>query len=203
MSTLRKRMLDRHRVSLVACTLGTLKTTLELDNSSDEARCARRDFALLEKAFNQQVVEILEQAQNRLSESDNDFRRAAEEHTRQEQVLRDENAELQRQIDDYRLVNRQPEDRLRGGTFKVGRVMNFLNRHNARVSGNWPRPKALLEKFKDGSLPPDAWKTQIQINAADEFDVDPGVYKYEVESDDEESKVPEASKIPVTLKYPR
>ncbi|OWZ00810.1 hypothetical protein PHMEG_00027922, partial [Phytophthora megakarya] len=69
--------------------------------------------------------------------------------------------------------------------FKVGRVMNFLNRHNARVSGNWPRLKALLEKFKDGSLPPDAWKTQIQINAADEFDADPGAYEYEVESDDE------------------
>ncbi|OWZ16776.1 hypothetical protein PHMEG_0009382 [Phytophthora megakarya] len=167
---LAKRILDKHRVSLVSCTLGTSKTTLELGNSSDEARCAHRGFALLEKAFNQQVAEILEQAQCRLSGSGHDFRRAAEEHTRQEQVLRDENAELQRQIDDYRLVNRQLEDRLRGGTFKVGRVMNYLNRHNARVSGNWPHLKALLEKFKDGSLPPDAWKTQIQINAADEFD---------------------------------
>ncbi|OWZ19007.1 hypothetical protein PHMEG_0006815 [Phytophthora megakarya] len=156
MSTLLKRMLDKHRVSL--------------------------------------------QAQRRLSESDRDFNRATEEHNRQEQVLRDENAELQRQIEDYRLVNRQLEDRLRGGTFKVGRVMNFLNHHNARMSGNWPRLKALLEKFKDGSLPPDAWKTQIHINAADEFDADPGVYKYEVESDDEESKVPEVPKPQVTLK---
>ncbi|OWY90246.1 hypothetical protein PHMEG_00041717, partial [Phytophthora megakarya] len=129
-----------------------------------------------------------------------DFQRAAEEHGRQEQVLRDENAELQRQLEDYRLVNRQLEDRLHGGTFKVGRVMNFLNRHNARVSGNWPRLKALLEKFKDGSLPPDAWKTQIQINAADEFDADPGAYEYEVESDDKESKVPEVPKPQVTLK---
>ncbi|OWZ01494.1 hypothetical protein PHMEG_00027099 [Phytophthora megakarya] len=78
------------------------------------------------------------------------------------------------------MANRQLEGRLRGGTFKVGRVMNFLNRHNARVSGNWPRLKVLLEKFKDGSLPTDAWKTQIQINAADEFDTDPGAYEYEV-----------------------
>ncbi|OWY97623.1 hypothetical protein PHMEG_00031803 [Phytophthora megakarya] len=200
MSTLLKRMLDKHRVSLVTCTLGTSKTTLELGNSSDDARCARRDFALLEKAFNQQVVELLEQAQSRLSESDRDFQRAAEEHSRQVQVLRDENAELQRQIDDHRLVNRQLEDRLRGGTFKVGRVMNFLNRHNARVSGNWPRLKALLEKFMDGSLPLDTWKTQIQINAADEFDADPDAYEYEVESDDEESKVPEVPKPHVTLK---
>ncbi|OWZ07191.1 hypothetical protein PHMEG_00020447 [Phytophthora megakarya] len=69
--------------------------------------------------------------------------------------------------------------------------MNFLNRHNARVSGNWPRLKALLEK---------RWKTQIQINAADEFDADPGAYEYEVESDDEESKVPDVPKSQVTLK---
>ncbi|OWY91144.1 hypothetical protein PHMEG_00040399, partial [Phytophthora megakarya] len=181
-------MLDRHRVSQVACTLGTSKTTLELGNSSDDARSARRDFALLKQAFDQQVTEVLEQAQSRHSESDHDFRRPTEEHSRQEQVLRDANAELQRQLEDYRLANQQLEDRLRGGTFKVGRVMNFLNRHNARVSGNRPRLKALLEQFKDGSLPPDAWKTQIQINAADEFDADPGAYEYEVESDDEESK---------------
>ncbi|OWZ06727.1 hypothetical protein PHMEG_00020981 [Phytophthora megakarya] len=77
--------------------------------------------------------------------------------------------------------------------------MNFLNRHNARVSGNWPRLKALLEKFKEGSLPPDARKTQIQINAADEFDADPGAYEYEVESDDEESKVPDTPKPQVPL----
>ncbi|OWY93210.1 hypothetical protein PHMEG_00037476 [Phytophthora megakarya] len=190
-STLLKRMLDRHRVSQVACTLGTLKTTLELGNSSDDARNARRDFVLLKQAFDQQVTEVFEQAQSRLSESDRDFRCATEEHNRQEQVRRDENTDLQRQLEDYRLANQQLEDRLRGGTFKVGRVMNFLNRHNARVSGNWPRLKALLKKFKDGSLPPDAWKTQIQINAADEFDADPGAYEYEVESDDEESKVPD------------
>ncbi|OWZ07614.1 hypothetical protein PHMEG_00019971 [Phytophthora megakarya] len=61
--------------------------------------------------------------------------------------------------------------------------------------------------FKDGSLPPDAWKTQIQINGADECDADPGAYEYEVESDeyevesdDEESKVPEAPKPQATLK---
>ncbi|OWY92208.1 hypothetical protein PHMEG_00038876, partial [Phytophthora megakarya] len=163
-------------------------------------RIARRDFALLKQAFDQQVTEVLEQAHSRLSESDHDFRRTTEEHSRQEQVLRDTNAELQRQLEDYRLANRQLEDRLRGGAFKVGRVMNFLNRHNARVSGNWPRLKALLEKFKDGSLPPDAWKTQIQINAADEFDADPGAYEYEVESDDEESKVPDTPKPQVALK---
>ncbi|OWY91828.1 hypothetical protein PHMEG_00039429, partial [Phytophthora megakarya] len=62
------------------------------------------------------------------------------------------------------------------------------------------RLKALLEKFKDGSLPPDAWKTQIQINAADEFDAGPGAYEYEVESDDEESKVPDTPKPQVALK---
>ncbi|OWZ02153.1 hypothetical protein PHMEG_00026333 [Phytophthora megakarya] len=78
--------------------------------------------------------------------------------------------------------------------------MNFLNRHNARVSGNWPRLKALLEKFKDGSLLPDAWKTQIQINTADEFDADPGAYEYEVERDNEESKVPDLPKPQVALK---
>ncbi|OWZ06701.1 hypothetical protein PHMEG_00021013 [Phytophthora megakarya] len=186
MSTLLKRMLDKHRVSLVSCTLGTSKTTLELGHSLDEARCARRDFMLLEKAFNQQVVDILEQAQRRLSETHRDLQLAAEKHNHREQVLRDENAELQRQIDDYRLVNRQLEDRLRGGTFKVVRVMNFLNRHNAQ--------------FKDGAFPPDAWKPQIQINAADEFDTDPGVHEYEVESDDEESKVPEAPKPSIILK---
>ncbi|OWZ05968.1 hypothetical protein PHMEG_00021848 [Phytophthora megakarya] len=76
MSTLLKRMLDRHRVSQVACTLGTSKTTLELGNSSDDARSARRDFALLERAFNQQVAEILEQAQTRLSESERDFQKS-------------------------------------------------------------------------------------------------------------------------------
>ncbi|OWY92453.1 LOW QUALITY PROTEIN: hypothetical protein PHMEG_00038549, partial [Phytophthora megakarya] len=150
MSTLLNRMLDRHRVSQVACTLGTSKTTLELGNSSADARSARRDFALLEKAFSQQVAELLEQAQSRLSESDRDFQRATEEHGRQERTTA------------------WPTDSLKiGYVVKVGRVMNFLNRHNARVSGNWPRLKALLEKFKDGSLAPGAWKTQIQINAAD------------------------------------
>ncbi|OWZ18910.1 hypothetical protein PHMEG_0006927 [Phytophthora megakarya] len=175
MSTLLKRMLDRHRVSQVACTLSTSKTTLELDNSSDDARSARRDFVLLINAFKQQVAELLEQAQSQLCESDRDFQR------------------------DYRLVNRRLEDRLRGATFKVGRVINFLNCHNARVSGNWPRLKALLEKFKGGSLPPDAWKTQIEINAADEFDADPVAYEYEVESVDEESKVPDTPKPEVAL----
>ncbi|OWY96072.1 hypothetical protein PHMEG_00033759, partial [Phytophthora megakarya] len=66
--------------------------------------------------------------------------------------------------------------------------MNFLNLHNAR-------------KFKDGSLSPDASKTQTQINAADEFDTDPGACGYEVESDDEEFKVPEVSKPQITLKF--
>ncbi|OWZ17379.1 hypothetical protein PHMEG_0008687 [Phytophthora megakarya] len=162
---------------------------------------ARVETSLFSKRLsNNKWFEILEQGRSRLSESACDFRRAAEVHPCQEQVLRDENAELQRQLEDYRLVNRQLEDRLRGGMFKAGCVMNFLNRHNARVSGNWPRLKALLEKFKDGSLPPDAWKTQIQINAADEFDADPGAYEYEVESDDEESEVPEVPKPQVTLK---
>ncbi|OWZ06728.1 hypothetical protein PHMEG_00020982 [Phytophthora megakarya] len=54
MSTLLKRMLDRHRVSHVTCTLGTSKTALELGNSSDDARSARRDFVLLKQAFDQQ-----------------------------------------------------------------------------------------------------------------------------------------------------
>ncbi|OWZ04862.1 hypothetical protein PHMEG_00023161 [Phytophthora megakarya] len=148
------------------------------DASVEPSRHARRDFVLLEKAFNQQVAEILEQAQSRLSESDRDFQRA----TKPQKSTAPKNGYFE----------------MRTPTYNVGRVMNFLNRHNARVSGNWPRLKALLEKFN--SLPPDAWKTQIQINAADEFDADPGAYEYEVESDDEESKVPDVSKPQVALK---
>ncbi|OWY92343.1 hypothetical protein PHMEG_00038704, partial [Phytophthora megakarya] len=170
-------MLDRHRVSQVACTLGTSKTTLELGNSSDDARSARRDFVLLQKAFDQQVAEILEQAESRLPK-----------------VIAISGAQRKN------TTARNKYFGMKTPIYNVGRVMNFLNRHNARVSGNWARLKALPEKFKDGSLLPDAWKTQIQINAADEFDADPGAYEYEVESDDEESKVPDTPKSQVALK---
>ncbi|OWZ16410.1 hypothetical protein PHMEG_0009805 [Phytophthora megakarya] len=170
-------MLDRHRVSQVACTLGTSKTTLELGNSSDDARSARRDFAPLEKV-----------STNKWLKGWSRLRVGSPKVTMIFSGPQGSTA-AKNKCFEMRMPN-----------YNVGRVMNFLNRHNARVSGNWPRLKALLEKFKDGSLPPDAWKTQIQINAADEFDADPGAYEYEVESDDEESKVPKVPKPQVTLK---
>ncbi|ETP29045.1 hypothetical protein F442_21742 [Phytophthora nicotianae P10297] len=68
--------------------------------------------------------------------------------------------------------------------------MNFLNRHGTWVDGNWPRLKALLEHAKDFKIPPSGWKTQILVNAIDDFGAQFGPYTFEDEGspDDGDSK---------------
>ncbi|ETM97634.1 hypothetical protein PPTG_20088 [Phytophthora nicotianae INRA-310] len=68
--------------------------------------------------------------------------------------------------------------------------MNFLNRHGTRVDSNWPRLKTLLEHAKDSKIPPSSWKTQILVNAVDDFGAQSGPYAFEDEGslDDGDSK---------------
>ncbi|KAJ8571512.1 hypothetical protein ON010_g5325 [Phytophthora cinnamomi] len=89
------------------------------------------------------------------------------------------------------------EDRLKAGSLNVGNVMNFLNRHNTRVDGNWPRLNALLEYAKDNRLPPGGWATQIMVNALGDFSAQSGPFvvqddgehdEEEKEGDDHDSK---------------
>jgi len=55
-------------------------------------------------------------------------------------------------------------------------VINFLNRNNTQVGGNWPRLQGILNWAKDFQTPPATWVTQIMVTAADDFLVSPGPY---------------------------
>ncbi|ETM97403.1 hypothetical protein PPTG_20316, partial [Phytophthora nicotianae INRA-310] len=127
---------------------------------------------------------------HKASEHDRDFKRAARDREREARALQAQVDSLSQENDDLRDCIRGLENRLTARSLNVARTMNFLNRHGTRVDGSWPRLKALLEHAKDSKMPPSGWKTQILVNAIDDFGAQFGPYTFEDEGspDDGDSK---------------
>ncbi|ETI31089.1 hypothetical protein F443_21880, partial [Phytophthora nicotianae P1569] len=156
---------------------------IELDN-------VRSGFSILSNFWDDQFQLARKQLDHKISEHDRDFKRAAQDHEREARALQAQVDSLSQENDDLRDCIRGLENRLSAGSLNVARTMNFLNRHGTRVDGNWPRLKALLEHAKDSKIPPSGWKTQILVNAIDDFGAQFGPYTFEDEGspDDGDSK---------------
>ncbi|ETO72519.1 hypothetical protein F444_11401, partial [Phytophthora nicotianae P1976] len=152
---------------------------IELDNLS-----------ILSNFWDDQFQLARKQLDHKASEHDWDFKRAAQDHEPEARALQAQVDSLSQENDDLRDCIRGLENRLTAGSLNVARTMNFLNRHGTRVDGNWPRLKALLEHAKDSKMPPSDWKTQILVNAVDDFGAQSGPYVFEDEGnpDDGDSK---------------
>ncbi|EGZ04480.1 hypothetical protein PHYSODRAFT_343229 [Phytophthora sojae] len=159
--------------------------TTSLDS---ELQKAKRDIAVLNRCWEETLEVATKKREQEIKDHDRDFKRAAQEHERQEQALQLQIDKLSRENDDLRSTVRTMTSRLKAGSMNVGRTMNFLNRHNTRVDGNWPRLKALLECAKDNKLPPDGWATQILVNAVDDFGAQPGAYVFVDDGDDDQEE---------------
>ncbi|ETP27888.1 hypothetical protein F442_22827, partial [Phytophthora nicotianae P10297] len=147
---------------------------IELDN-------VRSGFAILSNFWDDQFQLVRKQLDHKASEHDRDFKRAAQDHEREARVLQAQVDSLSQENGDLRDCIRGLENRLSAGSLNMARTMNFLNRHATRVEGNWPRLKALLEHAKDSKIPPNGWKTQILVNAIDDFGAQFGPYTFEDE----------------------
>ncbi|POM67781.1 LOW QUALITY PROTEIN: Hypothetical protein PHPALM_16151, partial [Phytophthora palmivora] len=117
-----------------------------------------------------------------------DYKHEAQEHERQERALQARITRLESDHDELQKVVYDLENRLKASALDPSRLINFLHRHNTRVDGNWPRLKALLEKFRDHQDPPEAWETQIFVNTLDDPTLRPEPYVFADENDDSEGR---------------
>jgi hypothetical protein len=174
--TLLSRTLDRLAAAEKQLTSSKMATSLQLLDVQDELREAKNGRAVLAEYYSKLFDHILERSRAEIAEHKRDFKRAAQAHERQEEASRLQIDELHREIDDLRDHSRTLENRLSAGSLNVAKVMNFLNRNNTQVGGNWPRLQGLLNCAKDFQTPPATWVTQIMVTAADDFLASPGPY---------------------------
>ncbi|KAH7488567.1 uncharacterized protein KRP23_2513 [Phytophthora ramorum] len=189
MVTMFRRALDRLDRAEAQLKSDGKTTSQQLLNADSELREVKRQFGLQQAYFEKMFASAREKMDQEAKIHDRDFKRAALEHKHQEDALQARNDELQRKVEDLEDHVRALDRRLRAGSLNVPRVMNFLNRGKTRVAGNWGRLKGLLELAKDNQPVPDAWATQILVNAADDFGADSGPYVFDHDGDtDEEEK---------------
>jgi hypothetical protein len=189
MVTLFRRTLDRLNRAEEQLKTSGKTTSQQLLDADTELREVKRQFGLQQAYFERMFAAARETMDHEANDHARDFKRAALEYKRREDALQEDNDELHRKVEDLEDHIRSLENRLQAGSLNVPRVMNFLNRGKTRVSGNWPRLKALFELFKDHQTVPDAWATQILVNAVDNFGAAPGPYVFEHDGDtDEEEK---------------
>ncbi|ETP13655.1 hypothetical protein F441_11257, partial [Phytophthora nicotianae CJ01A1] len=133
---------------------------IELDN-------VRSGFAILSNFWGDQFQVARKHLDHKASEHDRDFKRAAQDHEREARAL-------QAKVDSLSQENDVLRDCIRG----------LENRLTARSLN------ALLEHAKDSKIPPSGWKTQILVNAIDDFGAQFGPYTFEDEGspDDGDSK---------------
>ncbi|POM74376.1 LOW QUALITY PROTEIN: Hypothetical protein PHPALM_8679 [Phytophthora palmivora] len=185
MTTLVKRLLDKYRALEASTQRSSSQATRRALKDFEEVRQVRADYSLLQTYWHQEAVIARSYIISVLKKHTHDYKREAQEHERQEvhskRASLSDHDELQKVVYDL-------ENRLKASALDPSRLLNFLHRHDTRVDGNWPRLKALLEKFRDHQDPPEAWKTQIFVNTLDDPTLRPEPYVFADESDDSEEK---------------
>ncbi|POM61030.1 hypothetical protein PHPALM_30022, partial [Phytophthora palmivora] len=188
MTTLMKRLLDKYRTLEASTQRSSSQATRRALKDFEEVRQVRADYSLLQKYWHQEAELAKGYIISELEKHSRDYKREAQEHERQERALQASITRLESDNDELQKVIHDLENRLKASTLDPPKLMNFLHRHDTRVDGNWPRLKALLEKFRDHQDPPEAWKTQIFVNTLDDPTLRPEPYVFADENDDSEEK---------------
>ncbi|POM57711.1 LOW QUALITY PROTEIN: Hypothetical protein PHPALM_37744 [Phytophthora palmivora] len=185
MTTLMKRLLDKYR---------TLETSTQRSSSQATRRAlkdfeeVRADYSLLQKYWYQEAENAKSYIISELEKNTRDYKHEDQEHERQEHALQARITRLESDHDELQKVVYDLENRLKASALDPSRLTNSLHRHDTRVGGNWPRLKALLERFRDHQDPPEAWKIQIFVNTSDDPTLRPEPYVFADENDDSEEK---------------
>ncbi|KAE8897498.1 hypothetical protein PF005_g9215 [Phytophthora fragariae] len=111
-------------------------------------------FALLNQHWKEAFLVSKRQLDQEIADHTRDFKRVAQIHEREEEALRAKLAAMTQERDDMFAYARSQNRQLKAGSLNVPMVMNFLNQHQTRVVGNWPRLKTLLEHLRDHRTPP-------------------------------------------------
>ncbi|POM74776.1 Hypothetical protein PHPALM_8210 [Phytophthora palmivora] len=188
MTTLMKRLLDKYRTLETSTQRSSSQATRRALKDFEEVRQVRADYSLLQKYWHQEAELAKGYIISELEKHARDYKHEAQEHKRHERALQARIARLESDHDELQKVVYDLENRLKASALDPSRLMNFLQRHDTRVDGNWPRLKALLEKFRDHQDPPEAWKTQIFVNTLDDPTLRPEPYVFADENDDSEEK---------------
>ncbi|KAE9087059.1 hypothetical protein PF010_g19864 [Phytophthora fragariae] len=190
MSTLLKQTLAQLRVTKRQLQSGGSRDGSELLEKHSEISAMKTGFALLNQHWKEAFLVCKRQLDQELSDHARDFKRAAQNHEQEEEVLRSRLASMTQERDDMFAFARMLKRQLKTGALNVPRVMNFLNQHQTQVVGNWPRLKALLEHLKGRQAlpPPDNWTTQIMVTAIDDYSAQPGPFAALDEEDADEEK---------------
>ncbi|EGZ22995.1 hypothetical protein PHYSODRAFT_253755 [Phytophthora sojae] len=108
-----------------------------------------------------------------------DIKKLMAEHENEKQSLRDQIAALEAKLG----TSNKCVESLSSHAFDVDQMMNFLNRNQTKVTGNWRR---LEELFKHCTTPPPEWQTLINVTSADDMFAEPGPFNFRHEDDTEE-----------------
>ncbi|EGZ10913.1 hypothetical protein PHYSODRAFT_337681 [Phytophthora sojae] len=111
-----------------------------------------------------------------------DFKKLMAEHESEKQSLWDQIAALEAKLG----TSNKCVESLSSHAFDVDRMMNFLNRNQTKVTGNWRRLEELFKRHKLGTTPPPEWQTLINVTSADEMFAEPGPFDFRHENDTEE-----------------
>ncbi|KAE9309318.1 hypothetical protein PR003_g20542 [Phytophthora rubi] len=188
MSTFLKRTLTQLREAKRQLESSGSRDGSELLEKLSEVSALKTGFALLNRHWKDAFLSSKRQLDQEIANHARDFKRAAQNHEQEEEVLRSRLASMTQERDDMFAFARMLKRQLKAGALNVPRVMNFLNQHQTQVVGNWPRLKALLEHLKDHQAPPDNWTTQIMVTAIDDYSAQPGPFAALDEEDADEEK---------------
>ncbi|POM75603.1 Hypothetical protein PHPALM_7275, partial [Phytophthora palmivora] len=188
MTTLMKRLLDKFRTLEASTQRSSSQATRRALKDFEEVRQVRVDYSLLQKYWHQEAELAKGYIISELEKHSRDYKREAQEHERQQRAFQARIMRLESDHDELQKVIHDLENRLKASASDPSRLMNFLHRHDTRVDGNWPRLKALLEKFRGHQDPHEAWKTQIFVNTLDDPTLRPEPYVFADENDDSEEK---------------
>ncbi|POM62549.1 hypothetical protein PHPALM_28286 [Phytophthora palmivora] len=188
MTTIMKRLLDKYRALEASIQRSSSQATRRALKDFEEVRQVRADYSLLQKYWHQEAELAKGYIISELEKHTRDYKREAQEHERQERALQARITRLESDYDELQKGVYDLDNRLKASALDPSRLMNFLHRHDTRVDGNWPRRKALLEKFRDHQDPREAWKTQIFVNTLDDPTLRLEPYVFADENDDSEEK---------------
>ncbi|KAE9189364.1 hypothetical protein PF005_g19672 [Phytophthora fragariae] len=105
----------------------------ELLEKLSEISAMKTGFALLNQHWKEAFLVCKRQLDQELSDHARDFKRAAQNHEQEEEVLRSRLASMTQERDDMFAFARSLKRRLKTGALSVPRVMNFLNQHQTQV----------------------------------------------------------------------
>ncbi|KAE9117999.1 hypothetical protein PF010_g8384 [Phytophthora fragariae] len=154
MSTFPKRTLIQLREAKRQLKSSGSRNGSELLEKLSEISDMKTGFALLNQHWKEAFLVSKRQLDQEIADHTRDFKRVAQIHEREEEALRAKLAAMTQERDDMFAYARSQNRQLKAGSLNVPMVMNFLNQHQTRVVGNWPRLKTLLEHLRDHRTPP-------------------------------------------------